>query len=98
IEPGSEVTWFERLRYAGGEAIALMHNAIPARLLAVTSADLAERGLYEFLRRPGYVPRIATQVIGARSATAAEARTLQEKRGASLLTLTRTAWHAGGAV
>jgi DNA-binding GntR family transcriptional regulator len=96
IEPGTEVTRIERLRWAGGEPLALMHNAIPVGLLRLTAADLTERGLYELLRRAGFVPRIATQVIGARSATAAEARTLQEKRGASLLTMTRTAWDAGG--
>jgi DNA-binding GntR family transcriptional regulator len=96
ITPGSEVTWIERLRYAGGEPLALMHNAIPAGVLRLTREDLAERGLYELLRRAGHVPRIATQVIGARSATAAEARTLDEKRGASLLTMTRTAWDASG--
>lgn len=98
IAPGTEVTWIERLRYAGGEPLALMHNAIPVGLLPLTEQDLAQQGLYELLRRAGYVPRIATQVIGARSATAAEARTLQEKRGASLLTMTRTAWDAGGRV
>jgi len=98
IAPGTEVTWIERLRYAGGEPLALMHNAIPLGLLPLTEQDLAQQGLYELLRRAGYVPRIATQVIGARSATAAEARTLQEKRGASLLTMTRTAWDAGGRV
>jgi DNA-binding GntR family transcriptional regulator len=86
----------ERLRYAGDEPLAIMHNAIPAGLLQVTGDDLAERGLYELLRRAGYVPRIATQVIGARSATAAEARILGEKRGASLLTMIRTAWDASG--
>jgi DNA-binding GntR family transcriptional regulator len=96
IDPGTEVTWIERLRYAGGEPLALMHNAIPAGLLPLTEQDLAERGLYELLRRAGFVPRIATQVIGARSATATEARILGEKRGASLLTMTRTAWDAGG--
>jgi DNA-binding GntR family transcriptional regulator len=96
IAPGSEVTWIERLRFAGGEPLALMHNAIPVGLLRLTEPELAERGLYELLRRAGFVPRIATQVIGARSATAAEARTLQEKRGASLLTMTRTAWDASG--
>jgi DNA-binding GntR family transcriptional regulator len=96
IAPGSEVTWIERLRFAGGEPLALMHNAIPVGLLRLTEPELAQRGLYELLRRAGFVPRIATQVIGARSATAAEARTLQEKRGASLLTMTRTAWDAGG--
>lgn len=96
ITPGTEVTWFERLRYAGGEPLALMHNAIPVNLLTLTREDLAERGLYEILRRAGLVPRIATQVIGARTATAAEARILQEKRGASLLTMVRTAWDTGG--
>jgi DNA-binding GntR family transcriptional regulator len=96
VPPGTEVTWFERLRYAGGEPLALMHNAIPVDLLRLTAQDLAEHGLYELLRLAGYVPRIATQVIGARSATAPEARILQEKRGASLLTMSRTAWDAGG--
>jgi DNA-binding GntR family transcriptional regulator len=96
IEAGTEVTWIERLRYAGGEPLALMHNAIPLGVLTPTREDLAERGLYELLRRAGHVPRIATQIIGARSATATEARTLAEKRGASLLTMTRTAWDASG--
>ena len=96
LPPGTPVTWIERLRYAGGEPLALMHNAIPLDVLRLTAEDLASHGLYELLRRAGFVPRIATQVIGARSATAAEARTLAEKRGASLLTMTRTAWDAGG--
>jgi DNA-binding GntR family transcriptional regulator len=96
LPPGIEVTWIERLRYADGEPLALMHNAIPLDVLRLSRADLAERGLYELLRRAGHTPRIATQVIGARSASAAEARTLDEKRGASLLTMTRTAWDAGG--
>jgi DNA-binding GntR family transcriptional regulator len=73
-----------------------MHNAIPVDLLQLTERDLADHGLYELLRRAGFVPRIATQVIGARSATAAEGRILAEKRGASLLTMTRTAWDASG--
>ena len=96
IPAGTEVTWIERLRYAGGEPLALMHNAIPLTVLTPTREDLAERGLYELLRRAGHVPRIATQIIGARSASAVEARTLEEKRGASLLTMTRTAWDASG--
>lgn len=96
IEPGTPVTWIERLRFAGGEPLALMHNAIPLDILSVTEDDLAEHGLYELLRMAGHVPRIATQVIGARSATAVEARTLDEKRGASLLTMVRTAWDASG--
>jgi DNA-binding GntR family transcriptional regulator len=96
MPPGTEVIWIERLRYAGGEPLALMHNAIPADLIRLTAEDLAEHGLYELLRRAGYIPRIATQVIGARSATTTEARILHEKRGASVLTMARTAWDGAG--
>ncbi|MEU4237619.1 GntR family transcriptional regulator [Actinoplanes sp. NPDC026619] len=96
LAPGAEVTWIERLRYAGGEPLALMHNAIPLDVLDFKPEELAARGLYELLRRAGHVPRIATQIIGARTATAGEARILGEKRGASLLTMTRTAWDDRG--
>ncbi len=98
VEPGTDVTWFERLRYAGDEPLALMHNAIPKDLLSFDRDDLARHGLYELLRRAGFVPRVANQVIGARAATAGEARAQDEKRGAALLTMTRTAWDAGGRV
>lgn len=98
VPAGTEVTWIERLRYANNEPLALMHNAIPRDLLALDAEDLARHGLYELLRRAGLAPRIATQIIGARTANAGEARTLDEKRGASLLTMTRTAWDAGGRV
>jgi len=96
ITPGTAVTWIERLRYAGGEPLALMHNAIPVDVLSPTREELATHGLYELLRRNGLTPRIATQIIGARSATTTEAKILDEKRGASLLTMTRTAWEVGG--
>ncbi|MDP9817577.1 GntR family transcriptional regulator [Spirilliplanes yamanashiensis] len=96
VAPGTPVTWFERLRYANDEPLALMHNAIPTGLLTLDRTELAKHGLYELLRRAGIVPQVATQTIGARAATAAEARVLNEKRGASLLTMTRTAWDATG--
>jgi DNA-binding GntR family transcriptional regulator len=96
LAPGATVTWIERLRFADDEPIALMHNAIPLDVLDVRPAELLENGLYELLRRAGNVPRSATQVIGARSATAREAHVLGEKRGASLLTMTRTAWDERG--
>jgi DNA-binding GntR family transcriptional regulator len=98
VSAGAEVTWFERLRFANNEPLALMHNAIPLDLLTLRAEDLVEHGLYELLRRAGLAPRIATQIIGARTATAGEARTLDEKRGASLLTMTRTAWDSSGRV
>jgi DNA-binding GntR family transcriptional regulator len=96
VPEGTEVTWFERLRYADNEPLAIMHNAVPVHVLRPRRDDLANGGLYELLRTAGRAPRIATQVIGARLATAAEARTLRERRGAPLLTMVRTAWDADG--
>ena len=48
------------------------------------------------LRAAGHAPRTASQTVGARAATAAEAKLLCEPRGAPLLTMTRTAWDAEG--
>jgi DNA-binding GntR family transcriptional regulator len=96
IAAGSEIAWFERLRYASGEPLAIMHNAVPTDVLSPSRAELEERGLYELLRAAGHVPRMATQVVGARVATTAEARLLDESRGAPLLTMTRTAWVESG--
>jgi DNA-binding GntR family transcriptional regulator len=96
VPEGAEITWVERLRYADDEPLALMHNAIPVDLMRPDSAALTTYGLYELLRRAGHAPRIATQVIGSRSASTTEARVLAERRGAPLLTMTRTAWDAAG--
>jgi DNA-binding GntR family transcriptional regulator len=96
LPEGVEIAWFERLRHAGGEPLAIMHNAVPVDVLALRREDLEERGLYEILRAAGHIPRMANQIVGARAATAAEARILGDARGAPLLTMTRTAWDAGG--
>jgi DNA-binding GntR family transcriptional regulator len=96
IPEGAAVTHVERLRYAGDEPLALMHNVLPVDVVALRAEDLVDGGLYQLLRAVGCQPRMATQTIGARAATAAEARTLQEARGAPLLTMTRTAWDASG--
>lgn len=93
---GLEITWIERLRHAGGEPLAIMHNAVPRDLLALTEADLAVRGLYELLRAAGHVPRMASQTVGAKAATTAEARRLGDSRGAPVLTMVRTAWDEAG--
>lgn len=96
VPQGTEVTWLERLRFAAGEPLALMHNAVPVDVLRLRRDDLEQRGLYELLRAAGYVPRMAEQVVGARAATSAEARLLGDARGAPVLTMTRTAWDASG--
>lgn len=96
VPEGLPVTWFERLRHAGGEPLALMHNAVPLDVMELDQGELERRGLYELLRAADHVPRMATQVVGARVASSAEARLLGESRGAPLLTMTRTAWDERG--
>ncbi|WP_307797290.1 GntR family transcriptional regulator [Actinomadura barringtoniae] len=96
VKPGTEVLRIRRLRFTGGEPLALMTNVVPLRLIDVTAAHLEEHGLYETFRGAGVNLRIAHQTIGARAATAAEARLLDERRGTPLLTMTRTAFDDKG--
>jgi DNA-binding GntR family transcriptional regulator len=96
IPEGTVVYVFERLRYAEAEPLALMRNHVPADLLRLTPEDLESQGLYNLLRANGLNLRIAKQSIGARSATAAEARALDETKGAPLLTMVRSAYDDQG--
>jgi DNA-binding GntR family transcriptional regulator len=98
VEDGTPAVHLDRLRYAGDEPLALMHNVLPVGVLDLREEDLERHGLYELLRATGNEPQMATEVIGARAATAAEARSLDEARGAPLLTMNRRAWDAGGRV
>ena len=96
IAAGTPVYVFERLRFADGEPLALMRNHVPAHLMDLTAADLETQGLYTMLRANGITMRIAKQAIGARAATAAEARALGERKGAPLLTMERSAYDEQG--
>jgi len=98
VDPDTEVYTLERLRYAGDEPLALMHNYLPLDLIDLTADRLAETGLYQLLRASGVTMKIASQSIGARGATAAEARSLGESRGAPLLTMDRVAYDDIGRV
>jgi GntR family transcriptional regulator len=96
LGPGAPVLSVERLRSADGTPLALMHNYVPAALLAGREADLEQTGLYELLRGRGVRLHAAQQVVGARRATVREARLLQAPRGATVLTMTRTAFDDAG--
>ncbi|WP_017538717.1 MULTISPECIES: GntR family transcriptional regulator [Nocardiopsis] len=98
VEPGTEVYFLERLRHVGDEPLALMHNYLPLGLVELTREGLAETGLYRVLRAAGVTLKIASQSIGARGATAAEATSLGEAKGAPLLTMDRTAYDDIGRV
>lgn len=96
VAPGADVLSLERLRYAGDQPLALLRNHLPLGLTELTPERLTGHGLYELLRDAGIRLRIADQTIGARRATAAEARLLGETRGAPLLTMARTAYDHHG--
>lgn len=95
IEPGTEVVVVKRLRLADGEPLAVMTNYLPVEL-APTPDELTTTGLYECLRASGCHPAVARQAIGARLATAGEARMLAEKPRSAVLTATRVTFDANG--
>jgi DNA-binding GntR family transcriptional regulator len=90
-----EVVTIQRLRCANGEPLAVMTNHLPAEL-APDAGELESSGLYQALRARGVHIRLARQRIGARPATRAEARLLDEKAGGPLLTMNRTAFDDSG--
>jgi DNA-binding GntR family transcriptional regulator len=96
IEDGAPVLSLGRLRLAGEEPLAILHNYIPVGLLALTVKDLEQSGLYQLMREVGIRPHMATQTVGARAASAAEARDLGERKGAPLLTMQRTTYDDAG--
>lgn len=99
LTEGQDVWSLERLRFVGDQPLAIMHNFIPVDVVDLDSVNLEKTGLYAFLRESGVLMRVARQRIGARGALAAEAILLQEKKGAPLLTMSRTAYdNAGRAV
>ncbi len=98
LPAGQPVVEIVRLRSAMEQPIAKMTNFLPAGLLEITAEALESRGLYELLRAAGIQLHSATQVIGARTASAAEARSLGEARSAAVLTMQRTTFDDHGAV
>ena len=89
----------ERIRLADGEPVALMHNYLPGHLPGLVQLNvemLEQHGLYELLRASGIGLYSATQRMGAKNASAAEARLLEETRGTALLTMERIACDQAG--
>jgi DNA-binding GntR family transcriptional regulator len=96
LEEGSEVLALERLRYADDEALAVMHNWLPLGLVTLDAERLERTGLYQLMRAAGVRLHLASQTIGARAATAAEARLLHGSKGEPLLTMQRTTYNDAG--
>lgn len=94
LTEGDPVLHLVRLRCARELPIAKLTNHLPTSYLppgigSLTADDLREHGLYELMRRRGVHLHSATQTVGARTATVAEAALLGEPRGAAVLTMQR---------
>jgi GntR family transcriptional regulator len=87
-----------RLRSALDQPIAKLTNHLPIGLLEASKERFESEGLYEMIRATGLQLHSATQVIGARMATPAEARLLGEARSTALLTMQRTTYDDHGTV
>ncbi len=96
VPAGTPVIKLVRLRSASEQPIARMCNYLPADLFNLSTSALQDRGLYQLLRSAGVHLHAANQTIGARSATAEEARLLGESRGAALLTMQRLTYDDHG--
>jgi DNA-binding GntR family transcriptional regulator len=96
LAEASPVITLERLRSARDEPLALLRNFIPEGLVELTPDALERTGLYQLMRAAGVRLHLASQTIGARAATTAEAAALRERKGASLLTMQRTTFDDTG--
>jgi GntR family transcriptional regulator len=96
LAEGAEVIRIERLRSALDQPIAKLVNVLPGSIPGLTTPALERYGLYQLLRAAGVQLHAATQTIGARRATAEEARSLGEGKGAALLTMQRLTYDDHG--
>ena len=97
VSTDTEVVSVRRLRRSMGEPLALMTNHLAAAI-APTREELEENGLYQSLRARGVHIRLARQRIGAKAADREEAKLLDEKLRAPLLTMQRTAFDDSGRI
>lgn len=86
----------KRLRSAGGEPLAMLHNWLPPPYGDISVDELESDGLYALLRKRGARPVVAHQRIGARVPTAAERKHLGLRASQPVLTMTRSAFDAVG--
>lgn len=96
VEEGEPVYALERIRYADDEPLAVLQNYVPCKVLELTVAKLESTGLYRLLGEAGVRLHMASQVIGARCAAAADARLLNIQRGEALLTMQRSTYDQAG--
>jgi DNA-binding GntR family transcriptional regulator len=90
------LVYCERVRLADGRPLAILRNWLPARFADITLADLEAHGLYQLLAQRNGRPSVAKQRITAVPASAAEAKLLDVKPHAPLISMQRTAFDSAG--
>lgn len=95
LSEGQPVIKVVRLRLANGEPLAIMTNYLPLEI-APSEKELRSGGLYDAMRSHGHEVVSASQTISARKASSEEAETLQESRGAAILSMRRIAYNQSG--
>ena len=96
LDDGVDVLALERLRYADGQPLAIMRNWFPKGVVELDPGRLEGAGLYQLMRSAGITLHLASQTIGARGASAAEAKLLQAHKGEPLLTMERITYNENG--
>ncbi len=96
VPEGTPVVELVRLRRADGDAIAKLTCYLPERVVTFDEEELSDHSLYALIRRQGVILHSATQTLGARTATPAEAKLFDEPRGSALVTAQRVTYDDHG--
>ncbi|MGC9291362.1 MAG: GntR family transcriptional regulator [Acidobacteriaceae bacterium] len=91
LQPGDEVLWLYRLRFADGIPMAVEGSNVPLRRFpGLEKFDFSKASLYQVLREHfGVQPGWADETIEALSATSKEADLLTIPKHSSILSITR---------
>jgi GntR family transcriptional regulator len=97
LGPSASVARLRRLRTADGTPLALETSSLPEHVAGdLRLEDVQNRSLYDVLRARGFTPYRAIQHLRAAPADAPTARLLEVPEGASVLSILRVTWDAGG--
>jgi DNA-binding GntR family transcriptional regulator len=96
VAADAPLVFCERVRLADRRPLAIMRNWLPARFDDITAADLEERGLYQLMAQRNARPAVAKQRITAVPASGVQAKLLDTKPHAPLISMQRTAFDAAG--
>ena len=97
IEPGSNVVYISRLRYADQEPVQIERSFFPLKYAFLLDARFDDNSLFDFLReKAGACVASSEKVIELCRATAEEAELLDVKKGDYLLFVRSTAYDSAG--